>query len=64
MWTFDECGAVNTDNANMKEYKPIGQFYADAATLCNLYNIKMHPGLKEPSVSDCSDDCDTKDDQK
>ena len=24
VWTYDECAAVNTDNANMKEYKPIG----------------------------------------
>ena len=24
IWTYDECAAVNTDNVNMKEYKPQG----------------------------------------
>lgn len=24
IWTYDECAAINTDNANMKEYKPTG----------------------------------------
>lgn len=51
VWTYDDCAAVNTDNANMKEYKPIGQFYPDATMLCNLFNIKIHPGFKEPAAS-------------
>lgn len=29
IWRFDECAAVNTDGVNMKEFKPVGQFYAD-----------------------------------
>lgn len=61
VWTYDECSAVNTDNANMKEYKPTGQFYQDAAMLCNIFNIKLHPGFKEPSTS--SDDTENRDDQ-
>ena len=48
IWRYDECAAVNTDTANMKEYKPVGQFYTDAHMLCKLFNIKAHPCFKEP----------------
>lgn len=51
IWTYDECAAVNTDNVNMKEYKPQGQFYADCNMLCAIYNIKAHPVFREPIVS-------------
>ncbi len=33
----------------MKEYKPVGQFYQDAATLCNLFGLKLHPIFREPA---------------
>jgi hypothetical protein len=33
IWRYDECAAVNTDSVNMKEYKPVGQFYTDLAML-------------------------------
>ena len=50
IWTYDECNSVNTDSVNMKEYKPVGQFYTDVNLLCNLYNIKPHPIFKEPVI--------------
>ena len=34
----------------MKEYKPVGQFYQDAQTLCSLFGVKPHPMFKEPVV--------------
>mgnify|MGYP000928867980 CR=1 FL=1 len=48
IWRFDECNAVNTDSINMKEYKPIGQFYNDANMLCTMFGIKPHPIFREP----------------
>ena len=48
IWKYDECDAVNTDGVNMKEFKPIGQFYHDANMLCGLYGIKPHPIFREP----------------
>ena len=33
IWKYDECNAVNTDGVNMKEFKPVGQFYADLSML-------------------------------
>ena len=49
IWRYNECSAVNTDGVNMKEYKPVGQFYQDLSMLQGLYGIKTHPCLKEPS---------------
>jgi len=48
VWNYDECNAVNTDAVNWKEYKPVGQFYADANTLVHLFGIKQHPVFKDP----------------
>ena len=48
IWRFDECNAVNTDSINMKEYKPIGQFYHDANMLCTMFGTKPHPIFREP----------------
>lgn len=56
IWTFDECAAVDTSKANMKEYKPQGTFYADARLLCGLYGIKLHPIFREPSSGLGGDD--------
>ena len=50
IWRYEECAAVNTDGVNMKEYKPAGAFYADAAMLCGLFNIKLHPIFREPAT--------------
>ena len=48
IWTYDQCGSVNTDAINIaKEYKPVGQFYVDACSLINLYGLKAHPVFKE-----------------
>ena len=51
IWTYDEAAAVNTEAANMKEYKPAGTFYADAAALCALYGLKLHPIFRDPSAT-------------
>ena len=50
IWTYEEAAAVNTDSVNMKEYKPQGMYYADAALLCGIYGIKLHPIFRQPAV--------------
>ena len=52
IWQYDEAAAVNTEAANMKEYKPVGSFYADAASLCAIYGLKLHPIFRAPAISD------------
>ena len=55
IWTFEECAAVNTDGVNMKEYKPTGQFYADASMLCTIFGVKPHPLFREPTAPSAGD---------
>ena len=50
IWRYEEAAAVVTDGVNLKEYKPQGQFYNDAALLCRLYGLKLHPVFREPVV--------------
>jgi len=40
IWQFEECNDKNTDGVNMKEYKPVGQFFQDANALVTLFGIK------------------------
>jgi hypothetical protein len=51
VWQYHSCAEVNTDHVNMKEYKPQGHFYHDAAALCHLYGIKLHPMFREAPVA-------------
>ena len=46
IWTFRECEAVETEAIDIKGFKPQGKFYEDADTICKLFGIKPHPGLR------------------
>ena len=50
IWNFRESEAVETDNIDVKGFKPVGKFYEDAEALCKIYNIKIHPALRAPSL--------------
>jgi len=60
IWRYDEAAAINTQDkgVNMKEYKPQGSFYSDAALLCRLYGLKLHPVFREPVFPAESNDQD------
>ena len=58
IWRYEEAAAVVTDGVNLKEYKPKGQFYDDAALLCKLYNLKLHPVFREPVVANANESGD------
>lgn len=48
IWTFAENQNINTDNIDLKQFKPTGKFFDDVENLCKIYNIKVHPALKKP----------------
>ena len=64
IWKYEECNAAPTDGVNMKEYKPTGQFYHDAALLCGMYNIKLHPIFREPVLAPTEDEVGNFDEQR
>ena len=33
----------------MKPYKPVGKFFVDVLTLVKMFNIIVHPGMRESS---------------
>ena len=64
IWRYEECNSASTEGANMKEYKPTGQFYSDANLLCNLFGIKPHPVFREPQVHSSDSEVGQFEDQK
>ena len=58
IWRYEEAAATVTDGVNMKEYKPVGQFYQDAALLCKLYGLKLHPVFRETAGPSTTDEAD------
>ena len=46
IWTFKESEQAETDNVDLKQFKPTGKFYDDVETLCKLFSIRVHPALK------------------
>lgn len=49
IWTFKDSEHAETDNVDLKAFKPSGKFYEDVESLCKLFNTKVHPALK-PAV--------------
>ena len=50
IWKYEDCNNANVDGVNMKEFKPLGQFYHDSNMLCTMFGIKLHPVFREPSL--------------
>lgn len=46
IWTFKESDAVETENIDMKAFKPTGKFYDDIEIVCKMFGIRVHPALK------------------
>ena len=46
IWTFAESNGKNTDEVNLTAFKPTGKFYDDAAAVCKLLGVKVHPALR------------------
>jgi len=49
IWNFQANEAVETDKVDLKTFKPVGKFFADVATLVKMFNIIVHPGMRESS---------------
>jgi hypothetical protein len=46
IWTFGDSEAKNTDDVNLGQYKLTGKFHDDAAAICKLMDIQIHPALR------------------
>ncbi len=55
IWQFKDSEAAETDNIDLKAFKPVGKFYEDVETLCKTFNIKVHPALKPVSYGSAED---------
>lgn len=47
IWTFPDNESVETDKVDMKPFKPTARFFDDVITLTKMFNIKIHPALRE-----------------
>ena len=46
IWTFKDNDQTETDNIDLKTFKPTGKFYDDIELLSKMFNVKVHPALK------------------
>ena len=46
IWTFQASDNKNTDDVNLAQHKPTGNFYNDAEAICKLMGIEVHPALR------------------
>ena len=55
IWTFEENECLETDKVDMKPFKPTGKIFDDVQTLMRMFGTKTHPGLRESSYREMSD---------
>jgi hypothetical protein len=46
IWTYKESESAETDNIDIKTFKPTGKFYDDIETLTRTFGVRVHPALK------------------
>lgn len=51
IWTFKENDTTETDQIDLKTFKPTGKFYEDVELLAKTFNVKVHPALKPVSYA-------------
>lgn len=56
IWTFNDNESVETEKVDLKPFKPTGRFFDDILTLTKLFNIKVHPALRESTYVSKTDD--------
>lgn len=47
IWSFAANESVETEKVDLKPFKPTGRFFDDVITLSKMFNIKIHPALRE-----------------
>ena len=55
IWNFEENEALETDKVDMKPFKPTGKFFEDVQLLVRMFGMKTHPGLRESTYREISD---------
>jgi len=49
LWTFKDNETIETDKVDLKPFKATGKFFDDVQTLAKLFNVRVHPALRESS---------------
>lgn len=55
IWNFEENEVLETDKVDMKPFKPTGKFFEDVQLLVRMFGMKTHPGLRESTYREISD---------
>lgn len=63
IWTFEENETIETDKVEMKTFKPTGKFFDDVQTLMRMFGTKTHPGLRESSYREITDNASNAEEQ-
>lgn len=56
IWSFQANESVETEKIDLKPFKPLGRFFDDIQTITRLFNIKIHPALRQDSYRSDTDD--------
>jgi hypothetical protein len=56
IWSFGTNESVETDKIDLKPFKPTGRFFEDVQTLTKIFNIRVHPALKESAYKSENDE--------
>jgi len=52
IWNYTDNSTVETDKVELKQFKPVGKFFADTQTLIGMFKIVTHPSIRESSYRD------------
>lgn len=65
IWNFKDNESGETEKIDLKPFKPCGRFFDDVLTLAKMFNIKVHPSLRESTYRESKDshEADMPDDQ-
>lgn len=58
IWNFKDNEVVEAEKIDLKPFKPTGRFFEDVLTLTKLFNIKLHPSLRESTYRESKDSHD------
>lgn len=62
IWNFNDNDQIETDKVDLKPFKATGRFFEDILALTKLFNIKLHPALRESSYRDGQEKNEVEDD--
>ena len=49
VWEFKPNDETDLEKVDLKLFKPVGKFFEDVATLSEMFNVRIHPAIRESS---------------